>query len=36
MVGGDYAVIRDSSWHPHLPLIVASSWTGKLFRFDFT
>lgn len=29
------AVVRDCSWHPHLPTIIASSWTGRLYRFDF-
>lgn len=28
-------VVRDVCWHPELPHIIASSWAGKLYCFEF-
>eukprot|EP00744_Colponema_vietnamica_P014162 GILI01019837.1.p1 GENE.GILI01019837.1~~GILI01019837.1.p1 ORF type:complete len:165 (+),score=24.68 GILI01019837.1:67-495(+) len=29
------AAVRDVSWHPHVPLIMSSSWDGTVCKWDF-
>uniref|UniRef100_A0A452XTY9 Uncharacterized protein n=1 Tax=Aegilops tauschii subsp. strangulata TaxID=200361 RepID=A0A452XTY9_AEGTS len=30
------SIVRDCSWHPHLPTLVSSSWDGYLVRWEAT
>jgi len=32
---GHASVVRDVSWHPHLPYIVSTSWDGCVNRWDY-
>ncbi len=34
-LGGHSYLVREASWHPHLPLLMSASWDGSVNRYEY-